>query len=642
MSKQIQRRRGSNNDHAAFVGVQGEFTYNTDTKRIVAHDGLTAGGFSAMRVDELGATGGGALVGYDGSTVQAVLDTAKPISDYAALRAYAGRATQVRITSNGIAGFFYYDATDTTSTDNGGTIIVSSNGKRWKRLFDGAVNVKWFGAKGNGSDDDTLKVKAAIDHVKVLSGGGSVYFPSGDYSVTEIDLSNSVSDYTRVLRIFGDGPHVTKITLNTAGIGIDCIGRPQIQLDNFMVTSGASSPTVGILFARSSTASSIMFSTIKNVHVEGNFSLACVASIACESFAIFDTYVNNTNDAGGLGWFTGNGPSGRKQDAAGAYVNFTVSSSKGIIQTSANTSISFYRCNFLCYGDNGTPLSIDSSANASFYGCEFIPTTSGAKQCVLISDVYATPFNGPVNFNGCLFESQYSHGILAHSVRLNPSFEKISIQNCNFVLFGTGQESVTYSNGHTGNLVFLALTYQNNHRPTTETDTINLQYINRCFIEMPRGIFKIALAALNSKLFGTREFTQSAELITWVGNEYNLSQSSPAKPISGIFIKGERVWNNDPAAAEYIGWVASTENGAAWTATRANSTNYSVGTWIRDVATSGNPVYEVTATMGTGLTGGGGAPTKPGSIGGTVIDGELTLTLRSNRATTMLTFGAVV
>lgn len=202
MSKQIQRRRGSNNDHAAFVGVQGEFTYNTDTKRIVAHDGLTAGGFSAMRVDELGATGGSALVGYDGSTVQAVLDTAKPISDYVALRVYAGRATQVRITGNGIAGFFYYDASDTTSTDNGGTVIVSGNGKRWKRLFDGAVSVKWFGAKGdwNGTTgtDDTSAIQNALN-----SNYASIYFPPGNYAVnsTGSALTLSASDTT----LYGPG-----------------------------------------------------------------------------------------------------------------------------------------------------------------------------------------------------------------------------------------------------------------------------------------------------------------------------------------------------------------------------------------------------------------------------------------------------
>lgn len=109
----------------------------------------------------LAASAGSSLVGYDGSTVQTVLDSAKPISDYTALRAYTGRATSVRITSNGIAGFFYRDDADTTSVDNGGTIIVASNEKRWKRAFEGAINVKWFGAKGNGVDDDSAAFIAA-------------------------------------------------------------------------------------------------------------------------------------------------------------------------------------------------------------------------------------------------------------------------------------------------------------------------------------------------------------------------------------------------------------------------------------------------------------------------------------------------
>lgn len=35
----------------------------------------------------------------------------------------------------GGGGIFVWDATDTSSTDNNGTVIVANNGKRWKRVY---------------------------------------------------------------------------------------------------------------------------------------------------------------------------------------------------------------------------------------------------------------------------------------------------------------------------------------------------------------------------------------------------------------------------------------------------------------------------------------------------------------------------
>lgn len=48
-SKRVQIRRGSTSDHAAFTGAEGEITYDTSKKVLVAHDGLTAGGFPMNR-----------------------------------------------------------------------------------------------------------------------------------------------------------------------------------------------------------------------------------------------------------------------------------------------------------------------------------------------------------------------------------------------------------------------------------------------------------------------------------------------------------------------------------------------------------------------------------------------------------------
>lgn len=143
---------------------------------------VSVDGASVLR-DDLASPGGSAMVGYDGGTAQDVLDGAKPMANYTALRNYTGRATGVRITQSGLAGFFQRDDADTTSADNGGTIIVDASGRRWKRVFDGAVSVKWFGAVGNGVVDDTSAIRAAWNSI---ADGGELTFPSASaYKITD-------------------------------------------------------------------------------------------------------------------------------------------------------------------------------------------------------------------------------------------------------------------------------------------------------------------------------------------------------------------------------------------------------------------------------------------------------------------------
>lgn len=51
-------------------------------------------------------------------------------------------------------------------------------------LEDVQVNVRWFGAAGDNSADDTAAIQAAIDAVEDL-GGGEVFFPRGIYKITD-------------------------------------------------------------------------------------------------------------------------------------------------------------------------------------------------------------------------------------------------------------------------------------------------------------------------------------------------------------------------------------------------------------------------------------------------------------------------
>lgn len=133
----------------------------TTTGMWASESGSFVGVGDAVLRQDLAASSGSALVGYDGGAAQDVLDDAKPLANYAALRAYTGRATGVRITQAGLAGFFQRDDADTASADNGGTIIVDGAGRRWKRLFVGDVMAAWFGAKTDGTDAVSALTTAA-------------------------------------------------------------------------------------------------------------------------------------------------------------------------------------------------------------------------------------------------------------------------------------------------------------------------------------------------------------------------------------------------------------------------------------------------------------------------------------------------
>ncbi|MGC4130506.1 MAG: glycosyl hydrolase family 28-related protein [Bergeyella sp.] len=56
-----------------------------------------------------------------------------------------------------------------------GVIYIKKNGKYYKRLYDGKINVKWFGAVGNGNKNDTEAVQKALNY------GESLFFPAGTY-----------------------------------------------------------------------------------------------------------------------------------------------------------------------------------------------------------------------------------------------------------------------------------------------------------------------------------------------------------------------------------------------------------------------------------------------------------------------------
>jgi len=94
-------------------------------------------------------------------------------------------------------GVFIYDD---TATDNGGTVFG-----KCVRQYEGAVNVKWFGAKGNGIKND---YEAFASIVSTMPNGGDIFVPEGVFFIgSTIDfyvlLPNS--DSWTNLNIIGEG-----------------------------------------------------------------------------------------------------------------------------------------------------------------------------------------------------------------------------------------------------------------------------------------------------------------------------------------------------------------------------------------------------------------------------------------------------
>lgn len=219
--------------------------------------GFTPGGTGIQLYPLSGTPGDASNIVYNpagtgavATTVEDILD-AQLMVDYTALRAYTGLAKTVRITGflvtaqpQGIAGFFQFDETDTTSTDNGGTIIVGADSRRWKRVFDGFVNIKWFGAKGDGVSDDTGARNRCFTFTKKFSG--TVYVPAGRYRVIG-GFDNPIEGEN--LSIVGDG--VDLFASNASNADGSCFILDSIDPASYFYSqSGANQLNVyGVQFA---------------------------------------------------------------------------------------------------------------------------------------------------------------------------------------------------------------------------------------------------------------------------------------------------------------------------------------------------------------------------------------------------------
>lgn len=142
------------------------------------------------------------------------------LDSISALRAYTTAAANELVSilgyhtpGDGGGGNFFWD-TATLSLPDGGTILDVTGTPaipgRWKRLFSGPVNVKWFGAKMDGVTDDSDELQQAIN------SGNVVYVPEGTLAIAKPVL---LTHGRKVVGASQEKTTIIKTTHNTLSTG---------------------------------------------------------------------------------------------------------------------------------------------------------------------------------------------------------------------------------------------------------------------------------------------------------------------------------------------------------------------------------------------------------------------------------------
>ncbi|MVM30435.1 hypothetical protein GO755_10355 [Spirosoma sp. HMF4905] len=127
----------------------------------------------------------------------------------------------IQITDAGSEGIFKLNVADQSSADNTGIILVTKNGYRYKRDFQGAANLLWFGVKESDAD-----IGPALE--TAISATGNIFIPDGKYTqLTPVYLASNLTLRANAGKVL--------ITLPKSYVSLSSPVDPSIQLKNILV-----------------------------------------------------------------------------------------------------------------------------------------------------------------------------------------------------------------------------------------------------------------------------------------------------------------------------------------------------------------------------------------------------------------------
>lgn len=174
------------------------------------------------------------------------------VASYAALRGLSTTATFVRVTDKLTGGLFYHDTADTTTGDNGGTVIINGT-KRWRRLYSGPADLRWFGGVPGQASSSALSLAINTGHDLYLDAffaldapvfvggvGRSVTITGSGPSSAGFTYAGTATAFTYSKDVAGSN------TLTLDGLGFRCFanGATAIAVQGVIPVGAGSGPFV--------------------------------------------------------------------------------------------------------------------------------------------------------------------------------------------------------------------------------------------------------------------------------------------------------------------------------------------------------------------------------------------------------------
>lgn len=129
--------------------------------------------------------------------------------------------------NDGGGGEFYWDP-NSTLTANDGTVLLNNNNPNGRilRLFSGSINVRWFGAKGDNTTNDTTSIQTALNNYQ------NIYFPAGTYLCNLSVINQNLHGENQIntfLKSFSASDYAITLNSQTGGWEFNSISNLQIS-----------------------------------------------------------------------------------------------------------------------------------------------------------------------------------------------------------------------------------------------------------------------------------------------------------------------------------------------------------------------------------------------------------------------------